>query len=185
MGGEREKAEAEAERRVRENDGLTFDMEVDAFVLGAVWATEQRAGSRGGAMLGDEREKLLAEAETEVQKAASAATARQASRILAGESDDNRLRLIVKLVTALRTVPPVETVNTVEELDALPVGTLVEVAYTELKGAKRVTTILRVSDNGASAGESSLRGGKFWSETWGWADSIRVLFRPDTEGSGR
>lgn len=36
-----ERAAEEAERRVRENDGLTYDMEVDAFVAGAEWHAEQ------------------------------------------------------------------------------------------------------------------------------------------------
>lgn len=31
-------ANDEAERRVQEDDGLSYDMEVDAFIAGALWA---------------------------------------------------------------------------------------------------------------------------------------------------
>jgi len=35
-------ARAEAERRVRENEGLNYDMEVDAFALGAEWQASRK-----------------------------------------------------------------------------------------------------------------------------------------------
>lgn len=123
----------------------------------------------------DEREELLAEAEAEVQKAASAAPARQASRILAGESDDNRLRLIVKLTAALRAVPPVETLNTVEELDALPDGTVV-------MGSGGVYEKIYLDGWAGNRGDMD-RTGSDREEMIGLP--ARVLFRPDTEESGQ
>jgi hypothetical protein len=36
----RDEARQEADRRVEEAEGLNYDMEVDAFVLGAEWASE-------------------------------------------------------------------------------------------------------------------------------------------------
>lgn len=84
---------------------------------------------------------------------------------------------------AARRPAPVEVVSSVEELDALPVGTLIEVGYTQPDGHVVTTQVLRIEhgDGGAASGGASLRGGRFWTQVWGWADSIRVLFRPDRE----
>lgn len=91
------------------------------------------------------------------------------------------------VAAALRAVPPVETVNTVEELDALPVGTVVmEMTNEPFLG---IPTVAGVFHKFPIAVQEP---GREWFVVAGHgarpADDIilpaRVLFRPDTEGSG-
>lgn len=57
----------------------------------------------------DEKRKLIAEARDNVERAASASSTNQAERIRAGESGDDRLRLLVRLADALEgTLPEAE-----------------------------------------------------------------------------
>jgi len=75
---------------------------------------------------------LIAEARAEVERAAQSATPNQGERIRAGESDDVRLSLLVRLADALEAAtsptvkmvsfepePTARVVSTVAELDAL------------------------------------------------------------------
>lgn len=90
----------------------------------------------------------------------------------------------------LQRTEPMSTINTEEEWEAQPVGTLARVGYIDHDNDGNETdggimTIIRVDgDVTVTVGDYMLAGGRYWSEVWVWEqgaaviDTARVLSEP-------
>jgi hypothetical protein len=71
-----------------------------------------------------------------------------------------------------------ERVSTREELAELPVGSVVKAHWTD--GSQPDYRVMRIEkDGGASTGQGSVAGGKWWTALAGWGAELTVLYRAD------